>query len=267
MAEPCEHTARCPALLWHLKVSHYNEKARWALDHKRVPHTRRAPVPGFHTLVSKRLTHGEQDTLPILVLDGEVIHDSTRIIAELERRFPDPPLYPDDPAERDRALALEEEFDEVAAHVRRLAYYLLLDDPEVWARVVAVGMPEGTVRALRACHPVFKVALNHRLRIDPDGADRARVRLRESLDRLEETRAGRPYLVGDRFSVADLTAAAVLAPVVVPPGMPYTLPEPTPAFRALAVETNAHPAAGWVRDMYVHHRAAAQPRTPALATV
>ena len=32
-------------VLWQIKVSHYNEKARWALDYKRVPHKRRAPLP------------------------------------------------------------------------------------------------------------------------------------------------------------------------------------------------------------------------------
>ena len=32
-------------VLWHLEVSHYNEKARWALDYKRVRHVRRAVTP------------------------------------------------------------------------------------------------------------------------------------------------------------------------------------------------------------------------------
>src|SRR6059058_1859108 len=35
-------------VLWHFTVSHFNEKARWALDFKRVPHVRRALLPGFH---------------------------------------------------------------------------------------------------------------------------------------------------------------------------------------------------------------------------
>ena len=31
-------------VLWHFTVSHYNEKARWALDFKRVRHLRSFPV-------------------------------------------------------------------------------------------------------------------------------------------------------------------------------------------------------------------------------
>ncbi len=34
-----------PPHLLHFGISHYNEKVRWALDRKRVPHTREAFVP------------------------------------------------------------------------------------------------------------------------------------------------------------------------------------------------------------------------------
>jgi hypothetical protein len=50
-------------ILWHLKVSNYNEKARWALDHKGIPHIRRAVVPGQHRRLARRLT-GES-TFPL----------------------------------------------------------------------------------------------------------------------------------------------------------------------------------------------------------
>ena len=35
-------------VLYHIEVSHYNEKARWALDYKGVPHRRKAPMPIAH---------------------------------------------------------------------------------------------------------------------------------------------------------------------------------------------------------------------------
>src|SRR5690349_16835365 len=102
-------------VLWHIKVSNYNEKARWALDYKRVAHRRRDPMPGAHTLIALALTR-RTATFPVLQIDGRAIGDSTRIIAALEERFPDPPLYPTDPAERRRALELEEFFDQDLGH-------------------------------------------------------------------------------------------------------------------------------------------------------
>src|SRR3954462_5570253 len=91
-----------PPVLWHLKVSHYNEKARWALDYKRLPHVRRAALPGRHTKIARGMGAGR--TFPVLMLDGQALGDSTLIIEALERRYPEPPLYPD---AEDRRRALE----------------------------------------------------------------------------------------------------------------------------------------------------------------
>src|SRR5512134_2659526 len=99
-----------PPCLFQFRVSHYNEKVRWALDHKRWPHVRRDLVPGWHRGTARRLTG--QTALPILEIDGRFVHDSTAIIAELERLRPDPPLYPERPEDLARALALEDYFDE-----------------------------------------------------------------------------------------------------------------------------------------------------------
>src|SRR5438105_14632832 len=95
-------------ILWHLKVSHYNEKARWALDYKRVAHIRRAAVPRRHRAIAQRLAG--RLTFPVLVLDGQAIGDSTKIIEELEGRYPDPPLYPHDPADRRATLRPSDHF-------------------------------------------------------------------------------------------------------------------------------------------------------------
>src|SRR5438094_8285472 len=117
-------------VLWHLKVSHYNEKARWALDYKRVAHVRRAEMPGRHQRTARRLTGCE--TLPVLVLNGEAIGDSTRIIAELERRHPEPALYPADGADRQRALELEDFFDEeLGPYTRLLVLAHVLPDADL----------------------------------------------------------------------------------------------------------------------------------------
>jgi hypothetical protein len=38
--------------LWHIEISHFNEKVRWALAHKGIEHARRAPTPGAHMAVA-----------------------------------------------------------------------------------------------------------------------------------------------------------------------------------------------------------------------
>ena len=77
-------------VLWHLEISHYNEKARWALDYKGIPRVRRAVTPALQGLRARRLRAGR--TVPILQLGGRTIGDSTRIIEEIEKGWPDRPL-------------------------------------------------------------------------------------------------------------------------------------------------------------------------------
>ena len=72
--------------LWHLPVSHYSEKARWALDHKGVTHRRKAPLPGSHMLFALALTRGRQKTFPVIQIDGRNVGDSTAVLAAIERR-------------------------------------------------------------------------------------------------------------------------------------------------------------------------------------
>ena len=138
--------------LWHLPISHYSEKARWALDVKGVEHRRRTAPPGIHMAVALRLTRGRGFTFPILVLDGRAIADSTAIVQALEERYPDPPLYPGDPGELARALALEDTFDEeLGPYMRRLAFHEARRDRERFALAAAAATPGPLRRYPRLC--------------------------------------------------------------------------------------------------------------------
>jgi glutathione S-transferase len=240
--------------LWHFRISHYNEKVRWALDYKGWPHVRHALVPGWHHRTARRLTG--QTQLPILELDGRLVHDSTSIIGELERLRPDPPLYPADPAARDRALAIEDYFDrEVAPDLRRLFWSCYLPSARACARMSTAGRGRLAHAAFLVTFPLARPLFRRQL-----GASRAQVaaakeRLAGYFEWLEAELQPSGYLVGDTFTVADLTAAAVMTAIIRPPQFSYPLPEPWP--REL-VELRARIAdrAGfrWVLDMYARHR-------------
>src|SRR5918999_3950283 len=96
-------------VLWHLEISHYNEKVRWALDYKAVAHIRRAVTPGLQEFRARRLRAGR--TTPVLEMNGRAIGDSTKIIEEIERRGPGPPPHPGPPEGRRRAPASGDYFD------------------------------------------------------------------------------------------------------------------------------------------------------------
>jgi glutathione S-transferase len=97
--------------------------------------------------------------------------------------------------------------------------------------------------------------IRRQLGADEEGARRGRGQTLAAFDRIESTLGGSDYLVGDRFSVADLTGAALLSPLVDPPGFSYETPDRWPegweAFRAKLRDRDAW---AWVDEMYRRHR-------------
>ena len=240
-------------VLWHLKVSHYNEKARWALDYKRVPHVRRAVTPGDHRSVARR--YGGR-TLPVLELDGTAIGDSTEIVAALEHQWPDPPLYPADPAERRRALELEDFFDEeLGPYTRLLVVHHLLADRDLIRRTFAPDLPLARRVAGRAAWPRLRSRVIADFGIDEAAVEHAFGKLRRAGERFRAEVGPDGHLVGGMFSIADLTLAALVAPAVAPEQFPYEQPQRGHPLVAPVVEALAESGvADWARGIYARHR-------------
>jgi glutathione S-transferase len=248
-------TAELP-VLYHLRISHYNEKVRWALDYKSVPHERRTPPPMLHMAWAYRYSRGK--TFPVLVMNGIGIGDSTRIIEALEREYPDPPLYPADPAERRRALELEDHFDEeLGPYIRRWLFHEALEhmEPAEFIDGAVQGAPQAVTTVMKATAPVGSRLLRLRYGINEEKAQVARHKTEAALDRVEAELQPSGYLVGDAFSVADLTAASLLFPLVRPPEAPHMVPPPLPEpLGRMREELSAHAAYRWVQEMYRRHR-------------
>lgn len=105
-------------------ISHYCEKARWALDWHGIAYKEINWPPGVHLLLAKRCG-AKQTTLPILLDGPRVIQGSGAIIDWADRQA-------QDPARRltlSDAREIERRADRVIGiHVRRLAYAELLRD-------------------------------------------------------------------------------------------------------------------------------------------
>jgi glutathione S-transferase len=256
--------------LWHINVSHYSEKVRWALAWKGVEHRRRAPIPSTHMAVALWLTRGAHYTFPVLTLDGRNIGDSTAIVAALEERYPQAPLYPADPAERQRALELEDFFDEqLGPAIRQLVWHELSNDPDRFALVMERTSPPSLARFSKAAAQYGRVftALRFSARSE-EAAERSRAKVMAALDRLdtELEAGGGEYLVGDSFSVADLTAASLFYPLALPEGAPLPPDQPLPeSYQRFREPLKDRPGLEWVREMFHRHRRPAKTATAAPA--
>jgi glutathione S-transferase len=242
-------------VLWHLEISHYNEKVRWALDHKGISHVRRAVTPGLQELTARRLRAGR--TVPILEMNGRAIGDSTKIIEEIERRWPERPLYPADPEGRSRALELEDYFDEQCGpDARRVLFNDNLADPATFIAMFN-GADRPRRRLLATLTPLFFQVVKRRFQIRPEMVEESREKVRAAFDKVEAEVGPSGYLVGESFTVADLTAASILGLIVVPPEFPYIKVHPderTDQFRAFRDSLRDRAGFRWVEEMYARHR-------------
>jgi len=244
-------------VLWHFPISHYNEKVRWALDWKRLPHRREVRTWDY---VPRAWWATGQLRLPILFIDGRAVADSTAIIAELERLCPEPALYPADPEARARALALEDFCDEELGHAVRAAILgpVFYEDPMAAIDALTTGMPASARRVIGALPAGFRTFYVRRHRIDRATIAAERRKVRDGMNRIAAAVGPSGHLVGDRFTVADLTAAALLSPIAQPAELEYPLAQPLhPLMEEYRSSLAHHPALRWTVEIYRKHRGGA----------
>jgi glutathione S-transferase len=239
--------------LYQFKRSHYNEKARWALDYKQLPHRRHSLLPGPHKLTVTRLSGQAQ--VPVLRHGDVIVAGSDRIIDYLEEHEPEPALQPRSEDARTEARQLVAWFDdEVGPAVRCAAFADLMDDPSYFASTFTDDRSLATRVIYRAALPVTQALMKRDLGITAEAIPAARATVLAALDRVAKQSRATGYLIGDSFGIADLTAAALLMPAVQPPEGPI-YPEP----RAAVVDRwtarwSEHPGSAWVRGIYQRHR-------------
>jgi glutathione S-transferase len=234
--------------------SHYCEKARWALHRAGLPFREDAHVPGLHLLTTRRL--GGR-SVPLLVDGDQVYTDSTPLLDYLQthpgaawKPWPEP---------SQAARAWEERFDaELGPHTRRLAYAWLLPERGLILRTMTPTSARWEDWALRAGLPAFRRMIERGLRITPGGVARSRDKVLAVFQAVAEARQdGRPYLEGDRFTAADLSFAALAAPVLLPEnaGWPYPAAASLPAaVRQAQAPFLEHPAGQWALRLFDEER-------------
>lgn len=252
--------------LYHLRISHFSEKARWGLESKGLDYRSVALVPGLHILRVRRVGGGS--TVPVLVdsESGATLTDSTDILHYLDRLRRQPALFPEDPDEGARVAELEEFFDEhCARHLSGYLYHFLLDHPRVLARRWSEGLGPLQRPLARMAARLLPSVMRRKRNINARTAAEHRRCFMAALDRVEREldRSGGEYLVGGRFSAADLAGACLIGPAVQPPGSPWRVPDadhpadtgfpPREVVEFLA-EVQQRPAAEWVATVWARHR-------------
>jgi glutathione S-transferase len=243
-----------------IPFSHFCEKARWGLDRARLPYVEKGYAPVAHMFAVLPL--GSR-TAPVLIDHGRIVRGSSAILELCDARGHAPvPLYPEDTATRREVEKLVARYDvELGPATRLWLYSWAVGDHEQLLRFSSAGLSPGQQRRLRRMLPVVARTLRIVLDIGPETHKRSALRADEELALVSERLSdGRLYLAGEHFTAADLTFAALAAPILMPPGYgggAISLPAEPPALAPEIARWRDTPAGRHGMAIYRDLRAAA----------
>lgn len=239
-------------VLYQFPISHYCEKIRWALDYKGLDYQVKNLLPGLHLRKTRKMA--AKTYVPILEHNGNLVQNSHVILDYLDEQFPEKSLSTTDPALRQEMFEWEKFLDvEVGVHVRRYCYHILLDHPDIVVPFFTKDGPFWAPVFFKLFFPKLEPMMRKVMQIDEAGAQESERRIEAALDKINARLQGREFLVGDRFSRVDLTAAALLAPLFMPPqyGLDWPERDKVPERLRLMMERNQSKLAfaeKWYRD-------------------
>jgi glutathione S-transferase len=188
-------------LLLQFSTSHYCRKARLALGYKGINYQVENLIPGAHIFRVKPLSG--LTTVPVLLPQEEgqptAVADSTRIFKYLEQYCPQPSLTIPNLREQTQAWLLEDWLDESIGTATRFVYYQF-------------RAGEGKNLDPSFSSQFLIQLVRRQYGITPAAVELAESRLATAMEILSLWRQ-QPYLVGNKISVADVTAAALLSPL------------------------------------------------------
>jgi glutathione S-transferase len=249
-----------------IPISHYCEKARWALDWAGLPYREERHVQGVHRVMARRAGGGT--TVPVLVTPEGVLGESAEILAWVDRRTePQHRLLPKDAAAREEVLRLSRRFDaELGPRGRRLIYVHMLPQRELVFRFNNQAVPAWEDRLIRHGWPLVNPFMRRVLGITPGIEVQDEAAVWREFDFVAQTLERRgPYLCGERFTAADLTFAALSASVIAPTEYGVMLPQPDevdPATASLVRRAREHPAGAYALRLFADHRRERVSRSP-----
>lgn len=206
------------------------------------------------------LLRGGKRTTPLLKSRAGVFDDSTDILRYLDTFAPPgKELFPTENPHRAAVEELEGRFDEILGPATRLWVYTeLLPHKDLSLSIVEHSVPRYQILLGKPMFGLVRWLMHWRLDMREGAAEPALRDTKMIFDEVARRLAdGRRYLVGDRFTAADLTFASLAAIMLLPPE--YGGPLPTldicpPRLNAQVKELRAHPAGQFALRLFREER-------------
>jgi len=244
-------------VLYVFAISHYCEKARWALDYLGIDYELRFVAPGEHRQIAKKLG-APGSSVPYLLADGQVIQGSAAIIDWADDTAPPGGKCLTPNADRDKCEQIEKRIDDIAGvHIRRYYYSeALVEYPQTVRPIFTRDLPLAKKLLIRIAWGKIRDLMIAGMDLGAKQGQASKDIVEGELNWIDDLLSGgRAYLVGDRFSRADIAVASLLAPLALPPQHPTygTITHP-PRMAGDVANWEERPCIQWVRGIYARHR-------------
>lgn len=245
-------------------VSHFSEKARFALEFEGVPFQERALLPGPHAFKIRALTRQQQ--VPVLEHGRSIVHGSGAILDALPGLFGVSRLQPwcgggADPALQQAASAWETRLDDaIGRGVQAIAYDVLLRHPTAIIQLWNWRGPWWGRAFYALTYPALASVIRKQYSGGPERVAAAKAAFIAMLQTTDEVVSRENYLLGGTApSRVDIALAALLAPMCRPPEHPMKWPAHVPELADFIGPFEDSPTLQFVRRMYREHRRQAEP--------
>ncbi|MBW2587715.1 MAG: glutathione S-transferase family protein [Deltaproteobacteria bacterium] len=243
-----------PIVLYGFQISHYVEKVRWAMDYcgieyREVQWTPMYSIPRAHLKAGGR-------TLPFIEVGKETVQDSTEILHWLHQHRQPFPVMPADEEQRQEAMEIEDLVDDVGFDIIRYMYATLVDYPADLVRLWGWSATPLTRFGLRASWPLTAYLMRYNIGFTDGDQAQGISRIDQVMEALDAKLSdGRQFLLGEQFSIADISAASILAPTLMPPEHPlYSCDTFVGRLAEQAKQFEHHPSYHWMRKIYQQYR-------------
>lgn len=238
-------------ILYIFPISHFSEKARWALDRANFSYDLKVLTPGEHIPLLKGIV--PETSLPVLEQGDMFLQGSSNIIDLVEEQ-----AFGEKASEEEREM--ESKIDETLGKgLQTMLYHFVLAYPEIVAKLFSTIPPKKEV----AIPPPEKydfiaLILKKKYKINPKNVEIVKENIQHFTRELQELYQSKKFFNGKSFGRVDLTLASLLGLLAFPPEAPASawfnsveLPED---FTAWKDSLKAEPLFGRLREFYKEFR-------------
>ena len=211
-------------------------------------------MPYIHLLTLPRNLPGT--TVPVLLDGGDVVQGSGRIMDYLDNRYPSRSLTPDNEKDRQACIEIEKVLGKkLGVSIRQIFYARLHSNFDYLYYCFTYSMPISKRIFFPLLFPLLRNKIHQFYVISDKHVDQGKRDFESAMNELETILKEQNYLVGEKFSRADVSIASMLSILVMPTQQPFPWKDiPDSETKAYFELFHDHPVTHWVRKMYEDQR-------------